>query len=230
MPAWTCGPSSEVAGTMGDIRFPKLLILVNGLVPLALLASDAWRGRLGANPYQFATRATGVLTLLFLLLSLAVTPARKALGQPWLVRLRRMLGLFAFGYGGLHLLTYVWFDKVFQVRAIAADVAKRPFITVGMASFLILVPLAVTSTDAMIRRLGGRRWSRLHRLAYLAAAGGAVHFYMLVKADVRQPLAFAGVLAALLGYRVLNRYFPRYTARAPVKVAARATRNSGDSR
>jgi sulfoxide reductase heme-binding subunit YedZ len=212
---------------MKDASFQKLVILVNGLVPVALLGSDAWRHQLGANPYEFATRATGILTLLFLLLSLAVTPVRKAFGQPWLAKLRRMLGLFAFFYGFLHLLTYVWFTKQFQLRAITADVARRPFITVGMASFLILVPLAATSTNAMIKRLGGRRWSRLHRLAYLAAVGGAVHFTMLVKADTRLPLAFAGVVGVLLGYRVLNRFFPRFTERTPVRVAARTARGAG---
>jgi len=199
---------------MQDTRFIKQLILVNGLVPLALLAADGYRHQLGANPHEFATRATGILTLMFLILSLAVTPLRKALGQPWLAQLRRMLGLFGFFYGVLHLLTYVWFDKVFQVRAIAADVARRPFIMVGMASFLLLVPLAATSTTGMIRRLGGRRWIRLHRLAYVAAAGGALHFYLLVKADTRLPLAFAAVLGAFLGYRALNRAFPRYTERS----------------
>ena len=206
---------------MKDTRFPKQLILVNGLVPLAMLAMDGYRHKLGANPHEFATRATGILTLLCLILSLAVTPARKLLGQPWLAQLRRLLGLFGFFYGVLHLLTYVWFDKAFRTGAIVADVARRPFIMVGMASFLLLVPLAITSTNRMIRWLGGRRWSRLHRLAYVAAAGGAVHFYMLVKADTRLPLAFAGVLAAFLGYRALNKVLPRYTERAPVRVAAR---------
>jgi sulfoxide reductase heme-binding subunit YedZ len=209
---------------MRDAPFQKLVILVNGLVPVTLLGLDAWRHQLGANPTQFATRATGVLTLLFLLLSLAVTPLRKAFGQPWLAKFRRMLGLFAFFYGALHLLTYVWFDKVFQVKAILADVGKRPFITVGMASFLLLVPLALTSTNAMIKRLGGKRWIRLHRLAYVAALGGAVHFYMLVKADTRLPLAFAGVLGVLLGYRILNKVWPGYTERKPLRAPGRPAR------
>ena len=202
---------------MRDVQFPKQVLLVNGLVPLAMLGLDAARHKLGANPYEFATRATGILTLLFLILSLAVTPARKLLGLPWLAHFRRLLGLLGFAYGVLHLLTYLWFDKVFQARAIAADLARRRFFMVGMASFLLLVPLAVTSTHAMIRRLGGRRWSRLHKLAYLAAAGGALHFYMLVKADHRLPLAFAGALGVLLAYRVLNSYLPGYTEHKPVR-------------
>jgi sulfoxide reductase heme-binding subunit YedZ len=208
---------------MKDTRFLKQLILVNGLVPLAMLAADGYRHNLGANPHEFATRATGILTLMFLILSLAVTPVRKVLGQPWLAHLRRTLGLFGFFYGVLHLLTYVWFTKAFQVGAIATDVAKRPFILVGMASFLLLVPLAITSTNKMIRLLGGRRWSRLHRLAYVAAAGGAVHFYLLVKADTRLPLAFAGALSVFLAYRILNHFLPQYTERKPVRrpVAAR---------
>ena len=206
---------------MKDIRFIKLLILVNGLVPLGMLAADGLRHKLGANPHEFTTRATGILALMFLILSLAVTPVRKLLGQPWLAPLRRTLGLFGFFYGVLHLLTYVWFDKVFQAGAIVADVARRPFIMVGMASFLLLVPLAITSTTKMIRRLGGRRWNRLHRLAYVAAAGGALHFYMLVKADTRLPLTFAGVLGLFLGYRILNRAFPGFLERAPARGPAR---------
>ena len=202
---------------MPDIRFLKLLLFVNALVPLTLLAVDAFRHKLGANPYEFATRATGLLTLLFLILSLAVTPVRKLLGQPWLAKFRRLLGLFGFFYGGLHLLTYVWFDKVFQVSAIVADLGKRPFIMVGMTSFLLLVPLAITSNTRMIRWLGGRRWNQLHRLAYVAACGGAIHFYMLVKADTRVPLLFAGTLGILLSYRVLNYYWPRYTERRLTK-------------
>ena len=213
---------------MQDTRFLKQLILVNGLVPLALLAADGYRHQLGANPHEFATRATGILTLMFLILSLAVTPARKLSGQPWLAQLRRMLGLFGFFYGVLHLLTYVWFDKVFQVRAIVADVARRPFIMVGMTSFLLLVPLAITSPAKMIRVIGGRRWIKLHRLAYVAAAGGAIHFYMLVKADTRLPLTFAAFLALFLGYRLLNAFFPRYTERTHARATAkpRAARNT----
>jgi len=205
---------------MKDAAFPKLLVLVNGLVPLALLGWDAWNRQLGANPTEFATRATGVLTLVFLLLSLAVTPLRKVFGQAWMVRVRRMLGLFSFAYGTLHLLTYVWFDKAFRWPAILADVGKRPFITLGMATFLILLPLAITSNNRVIRWMGGRRWSRLHRLAYLAGALGVAHYYLLVKADRRIPLQFGLALALLLGYRLLNRWFPRWTERTPARGAA----------
>src|SRR5687768_8933754 len=179
---------------MKDIKFYKLVVFVNALVPLALLGWD-WRGgRLGANPLDFVTRTTGTMTLVFLLLTLAVTPLRKLTGAQWLVRLRRMLGLYAFLYGLLHLLTYVWFDKSFAFSDITRDVWQRPFIAVGMLAFLLMVPLAVTSTDRMIKRLGGKRWQMLHRLSYLAAAAGALHFYLLVKSDTRKPIIFGAVL------------------------------------
>lgn len=206
---------------MIDTRFARLLIFVNSAVPLALLLNDAYHHRLGANPTEFAIRTTGTLALLFLILSLAVTPLRKALGQPWMVKLRRMLGLFGFFYAALHLLTYTVLDRSASLKAVIEDVSKRPFITVGMASFLLLVPLAVTSTQRMIKRLGGKRWTRLHRLVYVAAAGGALHYYMLVKADTREPLLFAAALAVLLVYRVVNKYLPRYTERRPARPPAR---------
>ena len=205
---------------MKDTRFLKQVVLVNGLVPLSMLLLDGFWHKLGANPQEFATRATGILNLMFLILSLAVTPVRKILGQPWLAPFRRTLGLLGFFYGVVHLLAYVWFDKAFKVKAILADVG----IMVGMASFLLLLALAITSPSSMIRRLGGKRWNRLHRLAYVAAAGGALHFYMLVKADTRLPWAFAGVLGGFLAYRVLNRFLPHYTERKPIRrpVAAKA--------
>ena len=210
---------------MKDTRFARFVIFANSLVPLALLANDAYYHRLGANPYEFATRTTGALALLFLILSLAVTPLRKMLGLPWMVKLRRMLGLFGFFYAFLHLLTYVWFDKFFGVKAIVEDVGKRPFITVGMASFIMLVPLAVTSTQKMVKRLGGRAWIRLHRLVYVAAAGGAIHYYMLVKADTREPVMFGAALALLLIYRIANKYLPRYTERTPAVRKARSSKS-----
>ena len=193
-----------------DIKFYKLLVLVNALVPLALVGWDWRRGQLGANPLDFVTRTTGTLTLVFLVLTLAVTPLRKWTGAHWLVRLRRMLGLYAFFYGALHLTAYVWFDKWFDLASIAQDVTRRWFILVGVLAFASLVPLAVTSTDKMIKRLGGKRWQKLHRLTYLAAAAGVFHYYLLVKSDVRKPLLFAALVALLLGYRL----FVAYTKRA----------------
>ncbi|HEY1403390.1 MAG TPA: protein-methionine-sulfoxide reductase heme-binding subunit MsrQ [Pyrinomonadaceae bacterium] len=184
-----------------DIKFTRFVLFANCLVPAALLAWDAYHGKLGANPIEFATRATGVLTLVFLFVTLAVTPLRRLTGANWMVKLRRQVGLFAFFYGCLHLLTYVWFDKFFGAREIVEDVVARPFITIGMASFLLLVPLAATSTAGMIKRLGGKRWAKLHKLIYVAGIGGVIHFYMGVKADTTIPILFAVALAVLLGYR-----------------------------
>ena len=203
-----------------DTRFAQFVIFVNSAVPLSLLGWDWYHHRLGANPIEFATRTTGALTLLFLILSLAVTPLRKSLGLPWMIKFRRLLGLYGFFYGCVHLLTYVWFDKFFAVRQIGEDIAKRPFITVGMASFVLLVPLALTSTQKSIKRIGGKRWNRLHRLVYLSAAGGGIHYYMLVKADTREPILFGVAVAALLSYRLLNKFLPHLTQRT----ASRAQR------
>ena len=191
---------------MRDIKFYKLAVFVNALVPLALVGWDWRRGQLGANPLDFVTRTTGTLTLVFLALTLAVTPLRKWTGAQWLVRLRRMLGLYAFFYGALHLLCYVWFDKSFALGAIAQDVARRQFILVGFLAFTSMAPLAITSTDKMIKRLGGKRWQKLHRLTYLAAVAGVFHYYLLVKSDIRKPLAFAAAFAVLLGYRAYVSY------------------------
>lgn len=191
---------------MPDIKFYKLLVFVNALVPLALVGWDWRRGQLGANPLDFVTRTTGTLTLVFLVLTLAVTPLRKWTGVQWLVRVRRILGLYAFFYGALHLLCYVWFDKWFDPASIAQDVARRWFILFGVLAFSAMVPLAITSTDRMIKRLGGKRWQKLHRLTYLAAAAGVFHYYLLVKSDVRKPLLFAVLVALLLGYRLFVSY------------------------
>jgi sulfoxide reductase heme-binding subunit YedZ len=186
-----------------DTQFSKFVLFVNAVVPLSLLGWDAYHHRLGANPFEFATRSTGVLTLVFLFATLAVTPLRKLTKANWLVKLRRMLGLFAFFYGTLHLLTYVWFDKVFNLSEIVRDTWQRRFIFVGMASFIMLIPLAITSTNAMIKRLGGKRWAQLHKLTYVAAAGGVIHYWMIVKAITSTQIAFAAMLAVLLGARVV---------------------------
>lgn len=186
-----------------DIRFIKLLILVNGAVPAALLAWDAWHHRLGANPVNFAILTTGMSALVFLLLTLLVTPLRKVSGLNWLISFRRTLGLYAFFYACAHFLIFFSLDRSFSISSTLSEMAKRNYLIVGSTGLLVMVPLAVTSTNAMIKRLGGKRWRQLHRLVYVAAAAGVIHFYMQVKADVRRPLAFAAVLAVLLGYRLV---------------------------
>lgn len=193
---------------MGDVRFLKVVVFVNALVPLVLLLWDLYHKRVGPNPLQFATTTTGMLTLIFLSLTVALTPLRKIFGVNSLVKLRRMLGLFAFFYGALHLLTYIWFDRLFNLISVGQDVVRRPFILAGMVGFVLMVPLAVTSTNKMVKRLGGKRWAKLHRLVYLAAIAGVVHFWMLVKSDVRLPLTFGFILLFLLGYRLLTKYVP----------------------
>jgi methionine sulfoxide reductase heme-binding subunit len=180
----------------------KAAVFVLCLVPLALLLRDAAAANLGANPIEAVTHRTGDWTLRLLLITLAVTPLRSLCGWHALMRYRRMLGLFAFFYAVLHFLTYLVLDQFFHWGEIVADVLERPYITVGFASFLLLVPLAATSTDAMVRRLGGRRWQRLHRLVYFAAAGGVLHYLWLVKADLREPLLYGALLAVLLLTRV----------------------------
>jgi sulfoxide reductase heme-binding subunit YedZ len=189
-----------------DIHFSKLVLFINSLVPLTLLLWDWYRNRVGANPLEFVTHTTGMLTLVFLLISLAVTPARHITGINWLVKFRRMLGLYAFFYGFLHLLTYLWFDRGFALRGVPGDIVKRPFIAIGMTAFFLMVPLAITSTNNMVKRLGGKRWGKLHRLVYLAAIGGVVHYWMLVKSDTRLPLTFGFILLLLLAYRVIVKY------------------------
>jgi sulfoxide reductase heme-binding subunit YedZ len=186
-----------------DVRFIKLLILVNGLVPLGLLVWDQGHKQLGANPQNFLILTTGMMTLIFLTLTMAVTPLRKITGWNWLIQFRRMLGLFAFFYGCLHFLCFFSLDRGFSVSSTLSEMVKRKYLMVGITGLLVMVPLAVTSTNAMIKWLGGKRWRALHRLAYVAAIAGVIHYYMQVKADVRQPLVFAAVLAILLGYRLV---------------------------
>ncbi|HLZ52961.1 MAG TPA: protein-methionine-sulfoxide reductase heme-binding subunit MsrQ [Verrucomicrobiae bacterium] len=199
-----------------DIRFIKLLILVNGAVPLALLIWDQSHNKLGANPQNFLILTTGMMTLIFLTLTMAVTPMRKITGLNWLIQFRRMLGLYAFFYGCLHFLCFFSLDRAFSVASTLTEMTKRKYLIVGGTALLAMVPLAVTSTNGMIKRLGGKRWRALHRLAYVAAIAGVIHFYMQVKADVRLPLVFAAVLAILLGYRLVN----YWRQRKPVPTAA----------
>jgi sulfoxide reductase heme-binding subunit YedZ len=193
---------------MANVPFVKLVVFVNSLVPLVLLLWDLYHKRVGPNPLEFVTRTTGMLTLIFLSLTVAVTPLRKIFGVNSLVKLRRMFGLFAFFYGALHLLTYVWFDRLFNLISVGQDIGKRPFILAGMIAFVLMVPLAITSTNKMVKRLGGKRWARLHRLVYFSALAGVVHFWMLVKSDTRLPLTFGFILLFLLGYRLFVKYVP----------------------
>jgi methionine sulfoxide reductase heme-binding subunit len=195
------------------MTFPKLVVLINSLIPFALLLWDLSRNRVGPNPLEFVTRTTGMLTLIFLCLALAVTPLRKIFGVNSFVKYRRMIGLFAFFYGCLHLLTYVWFDRQFKLLSTIQDVAQRPFILLGMTAFVLMIPLALTSTNRMVKRLGGKRWARLHRVVYVAAIAGVVHFWMLVKSDTSLPLTFGFIVLFLLGYRVLLKYAPPQTAK-----------------
>jgi sulfoxide reductase heme-binding subunit YedZ len=207
---------------MKEIGFIKFVIFVNALVPLALMSYDAYYHRLGANPLEFFTWTTGTLTLVFLLIALLVTPLRKILGLPWMVKLRRLTGLFAFFYGCLHLTAYIWFDKSFQFAAVTEDVFNRPFIAFGMLGFFLMLPLALTSTTGWVKRLGGKNWNRLHKLAYLAPVAGVIHYYMKVKADTRVPVIFGVVLLGLLAYRVLNKFLPQWTQRQATRTPARS--------
>jgi len=176
-------------------------LFLAGLLPLAYYAWGAQTDTLGANPIEAVTRGLGDWALNFLLITLAVTPLRRYSGWTWLGRLRRMLGLFVFFYATLHLTTYLWFDQFFDWPAIAGDILKRPFITVGMVGFALLVPLAATSNAFAIRRLGGRRWQELHRSVYAIGLLAVLHYSWMVKADVSRPLLYALVLGVLLGLR-----------------------------
>ena len=185
------------------MRWTKALAFVLCLGPLARLVAGGFLDRLGANPVELIARSTGTWTLTFVMITLAVTPLRRLSGWHWLARLRRMFGLYAFFYASLHFTTYIWLDQFFDFAAIAKDVVKRPFITVGFSAFVMLIPLAATSTDAMVRRLGGKNWTALHRLVYVLAICGVVHYWWLVKRDITQPALYALVLAVLLGFRAV---------------------------
>jgi sulfoxide reductase heme-binding subunit YedZ len=187
-----------------DPAFAQRLVLLNGLFPLALCGWDGLLGQLGANPLEFILRLTGGLALVLLTLTLTVTPLVAWFGPPWLIRLRRTLGLLAFFYASLHFLAYAWFDKAFDLASVVVDVLRRPFILFGMLGFLVMVPLALTSTNRMVKRLGAARWKRLHRLTYVAAVAGVIHFYLFVKADTTMPAAFAAIVGFLLVYRWLR--------------------------
>ncbi len=196
-----------MAPTAAQLAWLKRLLFVLALLPLAVIVVDGFGGRLGANPIETITRASGDWTLYLLCLTLVVTPLRRFTGQPWLLKLRRMLGLFSFFYASLHFLCFVWFDHFFDLTEMIKDVVKRPFITVGFIAFLLLVPLALTSSDAMVRRLG-RRWIWLHRLVYVVAVLAILHFWWMRagKNNFAEPLLFGVIVALLLGIRIVFRW------------------------
>ena len=198
--------------------FAKFTVLLNCAVPAIILGWDAWTGQLGANPVNFAIRTTGLLSLIFLLLTLLVTPASRITRWSWLGQFRRMMGLYAFLHACLHFLIFFGFDRGASASGTLSEIIKRPYLMVGTFGLVLMVPLAATSTDGMIRRLGGKLWKALHRLAYVVAVAGVVHYYMLVKADVTQPLAFAAVLAVLLVYRLVAHYLQLRSAYSPAPI------------
>jgi sulfoxide reductase heme-binding subunit YedZ len=211
MPGWNCRNSFEKPAVRKRIKHPsnrtvqkiKIAVFLLCLLPLARLVALGLTGGLGADPAETLTLSTGDWTLNFLFLTLAVTPLRKLTGWQWLARLRRTVALYSFFYACLHLGTYLVFDQFFDWPGILKDVGKRPYIAAGFFAFLLLVPLAVTSTDGMIRRLGGRRWQRLHRLVYLIAIVGVFHYLWLVKRDIMAPAWYALVLCLLLCARMM---------------------------
>lgn len=204
-------------------KWAKVLIFALSLAPVMFIGWRAYRGDLTANPVEFFQHQTGDWTLRFLIFTLCITPFRKVLDLPELIRFRRMLGLFAFFYACLHFLTYLGPDQSFNVAGMLKDVVKRPFITVGFAAFVLLIPLAITSTAGWIRRLGGKRWQALHRSIYVCAVLGVIHYYWLVKSDIRKPLFYGLLVVILLAWRLLNW---RYRRNAPVSARTGAVRAS----
>ena len=205
-------------------RWAKVFAFLVCLGPAGWLAWHIYTGDLTANPLEYITHFTGDWTIRLLAATLAITPLRKLLGLPDLIRFRRMIGLYAFFYGSLHFLTYLWLDRLFDFHDLAKDIAKRPFITIGFFSFLCMLPLAITSTKGWIRRMGGKRWQLLHRLVYLAAIAGVIHYKWLVKSDFRLPYMYGAIIGVLLLYRMANwargRAIPRH---APAKTVADRT-------
>ena len=189
--------------------------------PLGFFVLAGFTDGLGANPIEYVLRQLGVWALRFLAITLAITPAAKLLRQPWMIRYRRRVGLFAFAYVCLHLTTYVAVDQLFDWPTIGKDIVKRPYITIGMAAFGLLIPLAVTSADKLRRKLGPRRWKRLHQLVYLIAPMGVVHYYLLVKADHRPPLIYGAIILTLLAYRLIAALIER-ARKAAAKAQAAA--------
>jgi methionine sulfoxide reductase heme-binding subunit len=201
-------------------KWAKVVVFAFSLAPFVWLGWRTYRGELTANPVEFYQHQTGDWTLRFLVFALCITPFRKTFNLPELIRFRRMLGLFAFFYVSLHFLTYLGPDQSFSFSGMLKDVAKRPFITVGLAAFVLLIPLAITSTAAWIRRLGGKRWQMLHRAVYASAMLGVIHYYWLVKSDIRKPVFYGALVAILLAWRLCSWIAKR---KAPATVASLGT-------
>lgn len=201
-------------------RWAKVFVFLVCLAPAGWLGWRIYTQELTANPLEYITHFTGDWTLRLIAATLAITPLRKLLSLPDLIRFRRMLGLYAFFYGSLHFLTYLWLDRLFDFHDLAKDIAKRPFITIGFASFVLMLPLAITSTKGWIRRMGGKRWQRLHRLVYFAAIAGVIHYKWLVKSDFRLPYMYGSIVGVLLLYRVAAWLRARTPLRQPAPVKA----------
>jgi methionine sulfoxide reductase heme-binding subunit len=199
------------------IRALKVAVFLLCLGPAARLVWKGFHNGLGANPIDVITRSTGQWTLIFLLITLGITPLRKIARMPWLIRFRRMIGLFAFTYGSLHLMTWLWLDKFFDPHEMWTDIVKRRFITAGLTAWLLMLPLALTSTKGWIRRMGGKRWQLLHRLIYVSAAAGVFHFMWLVKADLRRPLTYGAILLVLLAFRIFAWLAGKMVSRSSVR-------------
>jgi methionine sulfoxide reductase heme-binding subunit len=203
-------------------KWTKPVLFLLSLVPLGVLLWRILHSDLGANPAQFVEYATGRWTLRFLVITLAITPARKIFRMPQLIRFRRMFGLFAFFYVCLHFLSYIGVDQYFMWRQIWSDLHKRPYIIAGFTGFVLLIPLALTSTAASIRWLGGKRWRMLHRLIYLTAVAGVIHYYWQVKSDKRDPLAYAAIFGLLFAWRAGNWLVTKARERRPIVESAHA--------
>lgn len=200
----------------------KILLFTLSLLPLCWLAWRYWHDDLTANPIEYITHFTGDWTIRFLVFTLAITPLRKALKLPELIRFRRAIGLFAFFYGCLHISIYLGVDKFFDFHEIWGDIAKRPYIIAGFTGFVLMIPLAITSTKGWIRRLGGKRWQWLHRLVYVSATAGVIHYYWLVKSDIRQPLLYGVLVGVLLAFRGVAWALGRARKRVPMLSTAHA--------
>lgn len=220
---------------MKDPRFPKLVLFVNALVPLAILGWDAYHNQLGPDPIKSSIHTTGMLALIFLLLSLCVTPVRMISGWNWLSHFRRMLGLYAFFYGCVHFFIYFGKDREWSIDSLIAETLKRKFIFFGMTALTLMIPLAITSTNGMIKRLGSAKWKRLHQLVYISAIAAVFHFCMSTKLLSNLQMAFAVALAILLAYRPLGPRIKRALAKPdprrgfPVQSAKAATTGSAES-